>query len=100
MSAMSAALVIRTARLGQCSTAASKRHCSILDEGVEFNVFVETTRWLGLKIRLQGQNVLNLSQLLDRTVFVGQRGLSSVDFRELQDSKDGRRVIMALSGSF
>ncbi|MEN8260624.1 MAG: TonB-dependent receptor, partial [Pseudomonadota bacterium] len=72
----------------------------ILDEDVEFNVFVETTRWLGLKIRLHGQNLLNSSQLRDRTVFVGQRGLSSVDFRELEDNTDGRRIIFSLSGSF
>ena len=72
----------------------------ILDEGVEFNVFVETTRWFGIKIRLHGQNLLNLSQLRDRTVFVGLRGLSPVDFRELHDSVDGRRVVLSLAGSF
>jgi hypothetical protein len=72
----------------------------ILDEGVEFNVFVETTRWFGMKIRLLGQNLLNLSQLRERTVFVGLRGLSPVDFRELHDSVDGRRVVLSLAGSF
>ena len=72
----------------------------ILDEGVEFNVFVETTRWFGMKIRLHGQNLLNLSQVRDRTVFVGPRGLSPVDFRELHDSVDGRRVVLSLAGSF
>ena len=72
----------------------------IRDEGVELNVFVETTRWFGLKIRVQGQNLLNLSLLRDRTVFVGQRGLSLVDFRELHDSMEGRRIILSLAGSF
>ncbi len=70
------------------------------DEGEELNVFIETTRWFGLKIRLHGQNLLNLSQLRDRAVFVGQRGLSTVDFRELHDSAEGRRIIFSLSGSF
>ena len=70
------------------------------DEGEELNVFIETTRWFGLKIRLHGQNLLNLSQLRDRAVFVGQRGLSTIDFRELHDSAEGRRIIFSLSGSF
>ena len=70
------------------------------DEGEELNVFIETTRWFGLKMRLHGQNLLNMNLLRDRTVFVGQRGLSSVDFRELHDNTDGRRVIFSLSGSF
>ena len=70
------------------------------DEGEELNVFIETTRWFGMKIRLHGQNLLNLSLLRDRAVFVGQRGLSSVDFRELHDSVEGRRIIFSLSGSF
>ncbi len=72
----------------------------IYDEGEELNIFIETTRWFGLKIRLHGQNLLNMSLLRDRTVFIGERRLSSVDFRELHDSTDGRRVIFSLSGSF
>jgi outer membrane receptor protein involved in Fe transport len=70
------------------------------DEGEELNIFIESTRWFGLKIRLHGQNLLNLRKLRDRTVFVGERDLSPVDFRELHDSTDGRRVIFSLSGSF
>ncbi len=72
----------------------------VYDEGEELNAFIETTRWFGLKMRLHGQNLLNMNLLRDRTVFVGQRGLSSVDFRELHDNTDGRRVIFSLSGSF
>jgi hypothetical protein len=72
----------------------------IYDEGVEINVFVETTRWFGIKIRFQAENLLDLSQLRDRTVFVGERDLSPVDFRELHDSVDGRRVVLSLAGSF
>ncbi len=70
------------------------------DEEEELNVFIETTRWFGLKIRLHGQNLLNMSRLRDRIGFVGQRGLSSVDFRELHDSTDGRRIVFSLSGAF
>ena len=72
----------------------------IYDEGVEINVFLETTRWFAMKIRLQAENLLNLSQLRDRTVFDGERDLSPVDFRELHDSVDGRRVVLSLAGSF
>lgn len=72
----------------------------VYDEGVEFNVFAETTRWFGMKIRIDAQNLTNLSQVRDRSVFTGLRDLSPLDFRELHDSVDGRRVILSLSGTF
>jgi len=72
----------------------------IYDEGVELNIFMETTRWFAMKIRLQAENLLDLSQLRDRSVFVGERDLSPVEFRELHDSVDGRRVVLSLAGSF
>jgi len=72
----------------------------VYDEEVEFNFFVETTRWFAMKVRLDAENLLNLRQLRDRTVFVGERDLSPVDFRELHDGVDGRRVILSVAGSF
>ncbi len=72
----------------------------VYDEGVEFNVFAETTRWFGMKIRIDAQNLTNLGQVRDRKVFAGLRDLSPLDFRELHDSVDGRRVILSLSGTF
>lgn len=72
----------------------------VRDEGTEFNVFVETTRWLGLKIRLTGANLLDFEQLRHRTIYVGERELTPVERRELTNRTDGRRVILTVSGSF
>jgi hypothetical protein len=72
----------------------------IRDEGTEFNVFVETTRWLGLKIHLTGANLLDFEQLRHRSIYVGERELTPLDHRELQDRTDGRRIILNVSGSF
>lgn len=72
----------------------------VRDEGTEFNVFVETTRWLGLKIRLSGENLLDFEQLRNRTIHVGERELTPVDHLELQDRTDGRRIILSVSGTF
>ena len=72
----------------------------IYDEDVEMDAFIETTRWLGLKMRIIGENLTNAKQLRDRTVFLGERNLSFVDFRELEKDRDGIRMILQLSGSF
>ena len=70
------------------------------EDGTEFNVFAETTRWWGLKIRLAAQNLTNFNQLRHRTIYDGERELVPVDVVEVQDRTDGRRVLLAISGSF
>ncbi len=72
----------------------------VRDEGTEFNVFVESTRWLGVNIRLTGENLLDFEQLRHRTIYVGERELSPIDRRELTNRTDGRRIILRISGSF
>jgi hypothetical protein len=72
----------------------------VRDEGTELNVFLETTRWLGLKINLSGNNLLDLEQLRHRTIYVGERELTPIDRRELTDRTDGRRIVLTVSGSF
>lgn len=69
-------------------------------EGYEFNLFAETTRWLGLKIRVDGVNLLNFEQDRDRTIFAGQRDLTPVEVVERRNITDGRRLILTVSGSF
>jgi hypothetical protein len=69
-------------------------------EGTEVNVFIETTRWLGLKIRLSGLNLLNSHETRDRTVYAGERDLSPVAFRELRALSSGARVLLSFSGAF
>ena len=72
----------------------------VRSEGVWFNAFVETTRWFGLKIRLEGINILNYDENRKRTFFVGQRDLSPVDRFLVQTFKNGARINLSISGSF
>lgn len=64
------------------------------------DAFIETTRWLGVKLRFEINNLLDLSAKRDRRIYEGRRGLSSVARRELQDYSLGRRFIVSASGSF
>lgn len=72
----------------------------IEDEENELNVFVETTRWLGLKINLAAQNVFDVAEKRDRVLYAGRRGLSPVERRELRWRERGFRVALEISGSF
>jgi len=70
------------------------------DEGTEFNLFVETTRWLGLKARFAVENILDVAQTRDRTFFAGGRDLSPVDGREFQHRVRALRLNLTVSGNF
>ncbi len=72
----------------------------IQDDGVDMDAFVETTRWLGIKMRFTLQNVVNRALLRDRTVFAGPRDLSPVAFEESRRRRRGRSLVFTLSGSF
>jgi hypothetical protein len=72
----------------------------VYDEGVALNAFIETTRWLGLKLRLIGENLTDLAQVRDRTIYTGERDLSAVGKRELSEELEGIRITFAMSGSF
>ncbi|HEX7071848.1 MAG TPA: TonB-dependent receptor [Rhodothermales bacterium] len=72
----------------------------VYGDGTELNVFVETTRWFGQKIRLSADNLLDFNFVRNRTIFLGERGLSPIARRELQDRTDGRRLVLSVSGSF
>jgi len=72
----------------------------VYNEGVEFNAFVETTRWAGLKIRLDGTNLLNFTETRDRTIYAGGREISVIDSVIARERKPGRRVTLSFSGSF
>jgi hypothetical protein len=72
----------------------------IYDDKYVLNLFVETTRWLGVKVRLSGSNVLDSPGYRDRTVFTGRRDLSPVRFREVRDLARDRSVTLSVSGVF
>ena len=70
------------------------------DEGTEFNVFMETTRWFDLKIHFIAGNILDAAETRDRTVYVAERDLSAVERRELRSRARGVRVDLTVSGNF
>lgn len=70
------------------------------NEGMEVNVFVETTRWLGIKIRLEVRNLLDYLETRDRVFYEGRRELTPVESLILRDRHPGRRINIVLSGSF
>ena len=72
----------------------------VFNEGLEFNAFVETSRWFGIKMRLEGNNLLDYYEKRDRTIYAGERELSSVSSTILRAREAGRRIKFVLSGSF
>lgn len=70
------------------------------EDGVEMNVFVETTRWWGVKIRLEGSNLNHFTETRNRALYAGRRGLSPVSRRELTERVEGRRLTLTVSGTF
>jgi len=70
------------------------------NEGSEFNIFFETTRWAGIKVRIEGANITNHIETRDRIIFTELRDLSPVASRESTEAYNGARVILTLSGSF
>ena len=66
----------------------------------DLNLFVETTRWFGLKLRLEFNNVLDKTEARTRNIYAGERQLSPLLRRQLQDRTDGREIGLSLSGSF
>ena len=70
------------------------------DDGTEFNVFIETTRWFDLKVGLIAGNILDAPEKRDRTIYEGLRELSPVESRELRSRFRGFRVDLTVSGNF
>jgi len=70
------------------------------EEGVELNTFIETTRFFGIKIRLEGNNLTNYLEVRDRNIFTGRRDLTSLQQRELRLRKPGRIFTISISGIF
>ena len=72
----------------------------VADDETEFNVFVETTRWLGLKTRLSAVNILDLAETRERTIYEAERELSPIERREFRSRERGFRFELEISGSF
>ena len=72
----------------------------INDEGVLINLFVETTRWFGLKFRVEGNNLLDYDELRDRFIYTGARDLTPLESRIVRNRSAGRRLNLVVSGTF
>ncbi len=70
------------------------------ERGFDLEAFIETTRFLGVKMQLIVQNLLDRRFERDRLVFEGQRATTAEVFRELRDRRRGRSVVLSISGSF
>jgi len=70
------------------------------DKDPDLNFFIETTRWLGLKLRLEFNNVLDMTVVRERDIYTGERSLSPLLRRQLQDRTNGREFGLSVSGSF
>jgi hypothetical protein len=72
----------------------------ISDEEADLNAFIETTRWLGIKMRIDLENILDYGELRDRYIYAGKRGLTPLKSVELRDMPGGPRVFFTVSGSY
>jgi len=72
----------------------------VYNESFSFNVFVETTRWFGIKSRLIAENIFNDRFRRDRTIFTGERNLTPVDYQVLGARQIGHRLTLTLGGNF
>jgi len=72
----------------------------IFNEGHDLTAFIETSRWFGLNIKIEGFNLLDTVQKRDRTVYVGERSGTPIQRRELRDGTNGARFVLTVNGSF
>ena len=70
------------------------------NEGMDVRVFVETTRWYGIKVRVGGENLLNFADTRDRRIYTAERELSPLASRQYRDRTRGVRMDLTLSGNF
>ena len=66
----------------------------------ELDAFIETTVIKGIKARLGADDILNVKNTRDRTVFMGSRALDIPSFRELRATQNGGSITLSLSGTF
>ncbi len=72
----------------------------VYNETPDLGMFVETTRWLGIKVRLSAINALDAPGSRARTVFTGERDLSPVRFREIRERYRDQSVTLTFSGVY
>ena len=71
-----------------------------LNEGIEINSFIETTRWFDIKIRFEINRLFKIIETRDRSIYTGQRQLSAIDSFIERRRDSGRELVLRLSGTF
>lgn len=71
-----------------------------LNEDIAVDAFIETTRWFGLKVRFDAQNISDDASVRERTKYTGRRSLTPVDTRIVNGRHNGRRLVLSVSGTF
>ncbi len=72
----------------------------VLTEDIAVDAFIETTRWFGLKIRFDAQNISDDASVRDRTIYTGRRSLTAIDTFLTNARHNGRRLVLSVSGTF
>jgi hypothetical protein len=72
----------------------------VLNEGIDTSAFIETTRWLDIKIRFEINRLFKTLESRDRTIYAGQRDLTAIDSFIHRDRNGGRELVLRLSGTF
>ena len=72
----------------------------IYDEGSSLDAFIETTRWLGIKIQVFAENILDFPDTRDRRFFRGKRDLTPLESTSFRDQIRGPRIFLTFSGTF
>lgn len=66
----------------------------------DMDLFIETTRWWGVRTRLQAGNVMNRTFLRDRRVYAGPRDIAPLTFHELRNRTRGHSIELSVTGIF
>ena len=72
----------------------------VLNEGIGFNTFIETTRWFGVKFRFEANRAFKLIETRDRTLYEGRRELSPIDSFIERGRNPGLELVLRISGTF
>ena len=67
---------------------------------MEVSAFVQTTRWLVIRLTLEAENATNNTVDRDRTIYEGARSLTPVVRRQLREGSSGARLWVRASGTF
>lgn len=72
----------------------------VFDEGTILSLFVETTRWFGMKMQFAAKDLLDQQKTRTRSKYTGERGITPISTNEITDVTRGRTFELTFSGSF